>query len=637
MKHSRAVLLRIVALSVVLLATMSVVFKGDYSQMLDLVRGEQTNNLQIDINTIAPPNTNPRAQPDFDIFAWNSFIALSWPAIEPDASNGYLRGIPDTSKTFAMAQPGDLLVWETFKEKREIFNQTTGTGADTLLPWNSQIDYGNLVPATDDTVKAPFGAPVSGLLRTFHQSRKQLTPIVTSFNAFDETAEVGSEVLEKHYPDSTTLNPILGRPVGPRVWKGVPSDSTPVLYEVKLNYDYYNYVKANQYYTSNKAGITNAADSADIRLPYRTSSAYGPKGQSAGDKYAIKTNYNQSYTAAQYDTINASLTEKNNVPPLIGSMQFKAAWVMLDPARDDVSKYHTSEALYYESVNGKPVAHEGLFGLIGLHIIQRVHLTNSESDANPIGGTFIFATWEHTSLRADTTLYTYSNYYNPAVDPGPDTLANGVYKYPQGFYPPINRTKPYDGVYRVKAKFPIISNPGSGMSPGTAEVNTMVHNMLPANSVWRNYQLVGTQFKAIDVNSSSLMEAAGRPSRYPVTENDPQGIGLPVYLANVVIETNEGLQHFQGQPPRTIPIYNYRGVGVGVNDTTNFLRHNNNTSFNRVAYNMGGCMGCHGVAQSKGFSFSFVLLGGREGAKTDTETNFEIPPLVPVDNGGRND
>ncbi len=635
MKHTRVVLLRIVALSVVLLATMSVVFKGDYSQMLDMVRGDQTNNLQIDINTIAPPNTNPKAQPDFDIFAWNSFIALSWPAIEPDQSNGYIRGIPDTSKSFATAQSGDLLVWETFKEKREIFNQTTTTGADTLLPWNAPIDYGDLVPATDDTISAPYGTP-STLIRTFHQSRKQLTPI-TSFNAFDETAEVGSEVLEAHYPDSTTVNPILHRPVGPRVWKGVPSDSTPVLYEVKLNYDYYNYVKANEYYTDNLAGITAAADAAQIRLPYRTSSAYGPKGQSAGDKYAIKTGYDQSYTASQYDSINSSLMEKNNVPPLIGSMQFKAAWVMLDPAKDDVSKYHTSEALYYQSVNGQPVAFEGLFGLIGLHIIQRVHLTNNEADANPTGGTFIFATWEHTSLRADTTLYTYSNYYNPEVDPGADTLANGDYKYPQGFYPPINRTLDNDGVYEVKAKFPIISNAGNTMAPGTAEVNSMVHSMLPDGSVWKNYQLVGTQFVAIDVNSSSLMEAAGKSSRYPVTENDPQGIGLPVYLANVVIETNEGLQHFQGQPPGTLPIANYEGAGVGVNNTNNFLRNNNNTSFNRTAYNMGGCMGCHGVAQSKGFSFSFVLLGGREGAKTDTETNFEIPPLAPVSNNRPND
>ena len=158
--------------------------------------------------------------------------------------------------------------------------------------------------------------------------------------------------------------------------------------------------------------------------------------------------------------------------------------------------------------------------------------------------------------------------------------------------------------------------------------------MLPDGSVWKNYQLVGTQFIAIDVTSASILQAAGKTPRYPVTQNDPQGIGLPVFLANLVIETNQGLQLFQGQPPGTLTIPNYQGAGVDVNATATFLRDNKNTSFNRVAYNMGGCMGCHGVAQSRGYSFSFVLLGGRDGAKTDTETQFEIPPLTPVNTDG---
>lgn len=41
-----------------------------------------------------------------------------------------------------------------------------------------------------------------------------------------------------------------------------------------------------------------------------------------------------------------------------------------------------------------------------------------------------------------------------------------------------------------------------------------------------------------------------------------------------------------------------------------------------------GCMGCHGVAQTKGYSFSFVLLDGQRGADVDTQTNF-VPPPVP--------
>ncbi|HXU29120.1 MAG TPA: hypothetical protein VN851_00965, partial [Thermoanaerobaculia bacterium] len=44
---------------------------------------------------------------------------------------------------------------------------------------------------------------------------------------------------------------------------------------------------------------------------------------------------------------------------------------------------------------------------------------------------------------------------------------------------------------------------------------------------------------------------------------------------------------------------------------------------------MGGCMGCHGVAQSQGFAFSFVLQDGSHGTKPDTADTIIIPPKAP--------
>lgn len=46
----------------------------------------------------------------------------------------------------------------------------------------------------------------------------------------------------------------------------------------------------------------------------------------------------------------------------------------------------------------------------------------------------------------------------------------------------------------------------------------------------------------------------------------------------------------------------------------------------RHQFVMGGCMGCHGVAQLSGYSFSFVLLDNQYGASPDTQTAFTIPP-----------
>jgi hypothetical protein len=98
----------------------------------------------------------------------------------------------------------------------------------------------------------------------------------------------------------------------------------------------------------------------------------------------------------------------------------------------------------------------------------------------------------------------------------------------------------------VKRQFPIL--------PGTMNVNNAVHAdpALSASSVWQNYELVGVQFQPINV-----------PSAIPIgaNPNDPTGIGQPLFLANSVIETNQGLQNFQGLPPFAAPIANFRKNG----------------------------------------------------------------------------
>lgn len=54
-----------------------------------------------------------------------------------------------------------------------------------------------------------------------------------------------------------------------------------------------------------------------------------------------------------------------------------------------------------------------------------------------------------------------------------------------------------------------------------------------------------------------------------------------------------------------------------------------NMSYQQRALNMPGCMGCHGVAQTQGFSFSFVLQDGDKGTIPDTATSISIPPVAP--------
>jgi len=575
------------------------------------------------LNMAAPPDTIPAAQPDWDVFAWNSFIALNWPALEVVPNRA--RGVPDLSKEFATAANSDLGVWETFKEKREIFN-FPGTAGQ--LVWQSPIDYGPLRKG---------GVSVGS--RVFHQNSGTSTPP----NALDETVEVQSQALELKYPDGTP-NPVINKVppvVTPRVWFGQPSANNPIVYEVKLNYDYFNYVVANGLNVDNtdqqNGPVAMKAMANQIRLPVRTSSKSRPSNLPPSSQNPAVLNYRAADAVSKFNRINYLYHsgQKGPLPPLPeqGSIQVKAAWLKLGGANakpSDFPTWHTAIAVnYITGPDGKPMASEPtLFGLVGMHIIQRVHTTTPDPinpsqpqgpTANPPGGTFVFATWEHASIfnspvagqKNPKPTYFYSNFF------AGEAVEHGLKK---GFYPPLDKP-----AYPVARQYPVLDN--------TKKVTALVHGLIRAKnpkSVWLNYHLVGTQFQAVDLSNPV------RPTnpKFPISLNDPTGIGQPVFLSNLGIETNLGLQFFKGQPPNIIPIMHFadpKNFNPPLKNSPGvvFARDYANTASSGKVYNMGGCMGCHGVAQSKGFGFSFVLLDGYLGAVTDTQEHFDQPGANP--------
>lgn len=558
-----------------------------------------TDGGTLDLDCAAFPNTTAVKQPQWDYFAWNSFIAANWPAIDPQSYNEQ-RGIPNVTQSFTGATPTSLLTWETYKEKREVFFYPPGTQTNPGQ-WNQAPFYGPLfptVPMCPGTQAKPGTTLPSGMpRRVFSQGGK------VPFNSLDETVEVASEALETQAQlCSGVPNPMCGtatqadccrvatRPVGPRVWKGQPADGQPVVYEVKVNYDFFQYVTAsnNMFYLDPNAQA--AATQGNINLPWRTSAAGGPPGGGNPGTPGYKASTAVATYSPQYVTPTS-----NVMPYLSGAVHLKAAWMMLK--NEDRSRFHTTEAGYFrEDLQGNKCMAIGTFGLVGLHIIQRIH-QGSGSAANSLGGTFIFATWEH--VDNDSAGFRYSNYFAGQPFMGPPK---------KGFYPALNYTLP------VVRRYPIL--------PGTANSNTLVHQAIAnvnPGSVWLNYQLIGVQFQAV----SSLPEAS-----QIANHNDPTGMGQPVFLANSVIETNAGLQNFRGLPPTVVPIANYQPY-IAKNTSLSFQRNTQNVTFSKQGYNMGGCMGCHGVAQTKGFSFSFVLLGGQRGADVDTQTQFTVPPAPP--------
>jgi len=104
--------------------------------------------------------------------------------------------------------------------------------------------------------------------------------------------------------------------------------------------------------------------------------------------------------------------------------------------------------------------------------------------------------------------------------------------------------------------------------PATAGATNYVHKKLPSKSIWQNYRLVGVQSK---------------PSSDSTTTPN-------FFLSNYVVESDYTLNHFNGS-----------GIGTPHNHQSNLL-------YKGKFLSMGGCQGCHGVAQrTLGTDFSFLL------------------------------
>jgi hypothetical protein len=107
--------------------------------------------------TVAVPQQNPnlaQLQTDFDVFSWQTFVALNWPA--------RTNGTPNTD--VRIGQQGALTqsVWETWKEATEVFKDDGSAPS----PWDAP---NRTVPPECAALTTPDGNKV--LCRTSPRSR----------------------------------------------------------------------------------------------------------------------------------------------------------------------------------------------------------------------------------------------------------------------------------------------------------------------------------------------------------------------------------------------------------------------------------------------------------------------------------
>ncbi|HLM67374.1 MAG TPA: hypothetical protein VK358_07600 [Longimicrobium sp.] len=80
--------------------------------------------------------TPDQSRPWFDVFSWQSFIALNWPASQQGRGNAQS---PADSSAFLNMQNGALVVWGSYKETGELFGQ--GSARPTAFDdWNSAVE-----------------------------------------------------------------------------------------------------------------------------------------------------------------------------------------------------------------------------------------------------------------------------------------------------------------------------------------------------------------------------------------------------------------------------------------------------------------------------------------------------------------
>ena len=531
-------------------------------------------------------------------FAWEQFIALSWPAMMQTGAQ-YTRDYADANLLLSDPTYTGPLVWHTFRSKSEIF---PGTGNPHGFSRGASQDYGyddlpQYVFTPTDVGNYP-GLP-TGQAPACDASAP--VPTVPPWLNLAENNQIG---LDQMYAGAA--------PSG--------GSGQKLLFLAKANRAQYVYIASNGWFDGLATGST---------LP------------------AAAT---KQYLATRFMDPPAGSSTYFSAP--IGTIEVKASWRELTRAEQDSGRFYMTLGRSYQAQNpsqryganasnpagvqgnaGNPCYVDSVYGLVGFHLMQKTM-------SAPY---FIFATFEQSDniLRADGTPVedTEGRALGPqATDPTEPAIAsrNATSANPatpdsiQALSPVAATTVPGNRLYyQTTADSPtpqgtIAVNRRTHAIPApVVEINQAAHDSIAdynrdnniSRSPWQYYKLISVQWQPADKPVPG-QDVVDDPSN-PVEILRYAGV---YYQANITVETNYNLQVFSGgfQPsPLAAPNAgtNVAGLITDFNlDGTVFKNVQYDANMpdgNTPGYNMGGCMGCHGVAQYNGAGFSFISLKGR--------------------------
>lgn len=256
--------------------------------------------------SIMPADFTTQSQAAADTFSWKSFIAMNWPADTSTCA-------PDTSKNILTG--GGPLVWETYLTTDQVFVTSPQQPATWCSNGTSASTLQHLPVKVQELVRK------TGIQRVLHLTSKS----PTSPEGLDQAS---------------------GGPL-------VDQNGRFARYEVRMNYDEYNYIMQHDLWS--KSGQQ--------------------KFVKAGNKFNFPTGP-------------------------VGAMEFKAAWKVMGKG-DDPSRFYTIKAIVYNDSEGDPSpgANPVTLGLVGLHI---AHKTATQ-------GNWVWSTFEQVDNLT-------KSFFNPACD-----------------------------------------------------------------------------------------------------------------------------------------------------------------------------------------------------------------------------
>ena len=536
--------------------------------------GQQSLSIEVSSTVpdeLNPPGGAPQATPSqAAAFAWREFIALNWPAGPQQGKVGQ-REAPTTTCLFGDRRSAcGLLVWETFRNKVEIF---PGNGHPFRV-----------VPPPG--YPGPTGDPSFGYdaLPVYNYS--------TSIAACDPAQ--ASDTTPWINLDETTQIALASMYAGVVEHSSSPGNSSPQLirFLAKANRKLYVYVAGN-------SSPTDPSKQWWLRIPSDVVDA------------------TKAYLMINKQSPAPGSTGMVSVPD--GTIEVKAGWRPLNPSEFSSGRFHTQTVRFYEPTSDAVTVcyRDATWGLVALHIIQKT----------PSAPYFIYATFEQADniLTADGKPVEDENgtiIVQPATARSPQVCLVDPQPQPQSGAPPSEQPSQLGMV--ILTDDPSTCKPAQTASycgsPGSRlyyhnempqqpeggnicvnkrdnaipdyviaaniQAHTAISTYLEDNSLtsapWLFYKLVNVQYFPYDkIPDPNIPNGSLYTAEPPYTATNPAPSDY--YLANILVETNRTLQLFSGTlTPNITTDWNVDGTP------------HKNSYYGGHFYNTGGCMGCHG-------------------------------------------